>query len=809
MVAQPGRIQSSTNSGEISEELYSRIDLKQWYAGMKRMLNVEPVPQGGFRLLPRSRHRGRVRGALAEVGGTITSDTTSHNSAAVVKTLTFASATSIELVELSEFHGSDEVGASLQVEYRDVGGAWHDFSPALALGEDSRSRVAARAPGDAVTSTAVRVTVTGMADWVSVTIAGILAYRRTGPAAAAELRDFYFSGGQSYILVVTPGVIDIWRAGVFVGTAFTAIGSSQLRSFKQAQMLDTDLLFHPDIETERLVRAGADHEWEYWPLIWDKIPDVDYGGSYPTTNDVWELFIRWSADVMPEIYMTLTVAGEDTSAVAMPGGTPDLNAFAASIAAAINALPSIGSGVSCGWTASGYKMHRFTITFGGGNAGDVFDVTAQIVNTSDASVLPTHLTIGDRGGEPLLSALRGYAAAAAFFNDRLVMGGFRSKTAAVAASRVGEYFDFNIEAVGDSTAILNNLQTEGSEQISQIYAGRHIMIITDAKEYFVSDRVIKKTETVNFVETGKNGIHPNADIVEINDEVYMVAKNGSLIYAASYDDVSTKYQFEPVSLLASHLIKGVRDAALQRASSATDASRYFVLREDGRLIIGLVIREQSVLGFVEWATDGTVESVAVDHDNRDFLLVRRQVGGNAELFLEELVDDRNLVFDGAISVSFDAPTTTPGGLGVHEGATVWADIDGALLGPYTVADGKITLPEPVSALTVGRWTAPIAECLPRIRVLQDDTVLLRPGRIHTATLNLIGTTSLALGANGERVREVPLYRAGIDVDGPLPPFSGRVTVDGLDGYEVGPTVVMTQLRPGRFAVQDFTLEVGG
>lgn len=807
MVAQPGRIQASFNSGEIGEELYSRIDLKQWYSGMKRMLNVEPVPQGGFRLMQRSRIRGRVRGPRVEFGGILTSDTGEKSTESVVKQVDFEHAEPVALVEIAEFAGT--AYAEIVVQYRSPDLVWHDFAPAFRLTTDSRSRFAGRPPNQPVSAVAVRVLVRGMAEPVSVSIAALRTFRENGPATEAELRSFFFAGGQAYVFVVAHGLIDIWRAGTFVGCVRTSINSGMLRGFKQAQLLDTDMLFHPDLPSEKIVRRGADHEWEYGLLTWDAIPEVDLGGSYSTTDDQWDFFVRWSSDSRPDLLLSVVINGEETRAVSYSSAATDEPAWAAEIQASILDLPSIKPGVVFEHLSTIEKMIRLRLTLGGDNGGEAFDVTGNIVNTSEASCLATHLRIGEKGGEPLISAGRGYPAAAVFFQDRLIPGGFRSKKAGIAASRVGEYFDLNIKAVGDSTALLNNLQTEGSEQITQIYAGRHVMIFTDAKEYFVSDRVIKKTEPVNFVETSRNGAHPDADIVEINDDLFYVSKNGAMIYAASYDDVSTKYQSEPVSLLASHLVKGVRDAALQRASEATDASRYMVLRADGRLIIGVVIRKQEVLGFCEWGTAGAVESLCVDNDNRPFLAVWRQVDGASVIFFEEIVDEDDLVFDAAVTRSYGAPTTDPDRLDDHEGATVYANVNGFLLGPYTVTDGAIHLPEAVSSVTVGRWTAPFAECLPRIRVVQEDIVMLRPGRIHTVNINLIGTNSLAIGANGERPRDVALYTSGVSGSGPLPPQKGRITVDGLDGYQIGPTVTFTQLRPGRLAVQDFSLEIGG
>lgn len=68
------------------------------------------------------------------------------------------------------------------------------------------------------------------------------------------------------------------------------------------------------------------------------------------------------------------------------------------------------------------------------------------------------------------------------------------------------------------------------------------------------------------------------------------------------------------------------------------------------------------------------------------------------------------------------------------------------------------------------------------------------------------TTSIAIGANGNPARNIPLYRFGMAVDAPLAPQSRSVRVSGLRGFSKEPTVVITQTRPGKLKVRDITVE---
>ena len=64
MVARPGTGQQSMNSGELSPELAGRVDIKQYYSAGLRFLNIEPVPQAGFRNLPGTRYVRGIEGRV-------------------------------------------------------------------------------------------------------------------------------------------------------------------------------------------------------------------------------------------------------------------------------------------------------------------------------------------------------------------------------------------------------------------------------------------------------------------------------------------------------------------------------------------------------------------------------------------------------------------------------------------------------------------------------------------------------------------------------------------------------------------------
>jgi hypothetical protein len=811
MVGQPAFLQNSWTSGQIVVDLEARFDLKAWQKAARRMVNAAPIPQGGFELMPRSRYHGKGRKQMAVIAKTlITSNNGPSAATFVAREYSFnAGPRALSLVAIDGFKSDTDKDARLGVQWRDPTTlAWTPFGPNFDVSTDLHDRVAAKPPGAAVTADRIRVVISQQTAAVTMTIGNVRAWSENSAVIQKTvLRSFKFGAAEGYVFAYTAGpppMIDIWRQGVHVGATLDTLDTlDKIRAARIAQQFDTLLQFHQEMVSERIMRRGGDHEWEHDPIPWDAIADVDLGGIYVKVNDKWEIYVRYVNDTIgADLYLNLIINGEETGGI-QGDYENNVAGAAAAVQTAILALPSMKPGVTVAGANVSDHAKKLTITFGGENSGIRFQVVSQIVNTADAAAFATHTQIGDPGGEPIMSATAQWPGAAAFFQDRLVPGGYFSKPAGITFSRVGEYFDLNIDAVGPETAAYFNIGNTGAETIRNIYAGRHLMIFTDSALYFVSTPTIDKTQPVNFTFTDRTVAHPNAEVIEVDNEIFFLSRDGEQLYATGYDDVRTRYVANPASLLSSELVAKCHELSWQRPASETDASVMYLGRSDGRLVLAYVIRGEEILGFCEWSTDGTVDSVVVEEvENKPYVAVTRRVGNQDEVFIESL--ERDLLFDAVVTQDFSLPQTAIGNLAMHEGRTVWALADGYVVGPFVVAQGAINLDVPATSVTVGRWTPPLVESLPLLDIKNAaaQVVQIQPGRIFAVDCFVIDTTSIAIGANGRRPREVALYRYGMPVDQPPPKVTKQLHVNGIKGFSEEPTVTITQLRPGYLHVRD-------
>lgn len=623
----------------------------------------------------------------------------------------------------------------------------------------------------------------------------------------------------SYTLIFSAGHVDIFRSDrvKVASLSVPAITAALLPHIKFYGEANTFGVFHEDLETVRLFRNEADDtQWtvDLWP--YDKLPEVDLGGTYQKDPDIWELGIRWS-DSVTTIILEVDVDGEFTNGIEITNLSGGWSSLVTTLQTQLRDLPSLSDGVTVtdqGTTGqTRYRLLR--ITFDGDLAGSQYQLGARIVNTADASVLSYHRQKGKTHGEPLVSTAQGWFSGVDLFQDRACYFGPKARQAAVAMSRTGEYFDLNIEATGDGAARLEALRTKTSEKIQFVYEGLYLLGFTDKAEWFVSNRTIKQSEPVNWVRTSKHGIHPNIPPVELDGRVFFMSSGrqdpddpvnfdvGQALYSMQYDDVATSFDADPESLLASHLIQDVEGMVVQKKVRNQDASRLWMRDVQGRLVLGVIIKNQEIVAFAEWiaALAGKVLGASVDGQNQVWLTIDR--GG---VVTHEIMEEQNLnLFQGAVRGATDLAGLFTG-LDTWNGQQVWARADGHILGPFTVTNGSIDLGNPHGDVVAGLWQKPFFESLPLYKILPNDEILHRPGRAHSVTAHVINTESIAIGANASTPRDYSLLAAQEDMSKAMLAKTKQIRATAIPGVVMAPTVVITQDRPGTLRLRDYTPE---
>jgi hypothetical protein len=814
MAEKVGSPYRSSNSGELSPEAGGRVDVKQFYSAGLRFKNVEPVPLSGFRGMAGSFDLGPVRGRVAPLAqNSIVVTPGPWSGAQVIWQANVAGkVVAVDCAILVSTVGVHQVQAQVL-----VGVTWVNLSSPITAGTNARAITMAAGPRKGLNAAAVRLLVIFSAA-ATITTGAVTILTETDIQDAPRYDAMRHDSGARYALSLQAQFLDIFEDDVFVGGSYLPSVAPSVLPFVDFYSENATIgIAQNSIETLRVRRGGNSFEWvrDLWPFT--GIPKVDLGGVYPKINDVWDVQITFTGS--PLVSLSLTVNGENTAGIPFinTANVPvaidalvDVALMATKIKTALEALPSLGATVTVVVGAVSGQTRTVNITFGGALSGSEYQLNSTITNTAAAAALASHVVIGKTTFELLLSPTRGYAGVFGFSQDRQALGDIKAIPAVVLFSQGGEYFTLNIEAAGASAARADKLRGgQVSERVLGFAEATYFLIGTDRKIYFASNRTINKTDPLNYIECSDVGMVPNCLMVKLENTVYYVGTNpeadpprGSQILSFEYSTIDTNFRATPEHIFASHLIDGLIRSKGQKSASKLAASKIWVLRDDGRLVAGCIIKTQGVLGYCEWilADGGQAREIHVDAGND----LRMAVLRGSELRHER--QDYSTLFQASVRMTPDLAGVIRG-LNFLEGRDVWAEVEGRILGPFTVKAGTVDLGDAyVGPVLLGLWQAPLWESMPRVMITRNDEIVRRPGRVHGIRANVIDTTSIAIGANNQPPEDVPLTSTQDAVNGPVDGKSTSVLRVGIPGFVMGTTGVITQTRPGRLHVRDLEFQ---
>jgi hypothetical protein len=815
MVEKAGSPYRSANAGELSPEAAGRVDIKQFYSAGLRYKNMEPVPLSGFRNMAGSYDNGVVRGRVTALAqGAIVVTPGPHSGVQVIWQANVAG--KICAVDCSALRAS--VGEHLVQARALVGAAWVNLGSPVTVGTVARAIAMAVAPGTGLLATAVQLRTT-FAAAASMTVGVVTVLSETAVQDAPRYCSVRHDGGSRYFCSLQAMFMDVFEDDRFVAGVYLPTVTADILPKVDFYAEDATIgIAQNTLQTLRVRRGGSSAEWvrDLWP--YEGVPKVDLGGVYLKTDDKWEIQVSWTGT--PFAYLTLTVDGETTPGVPFVdatntpvaiSGAVDTVLTASKIKIALEGLPSLSGGtVTVVIVAGAGSSKRVDVTFGGSLSGSEYQLNSSVPNTADVAALASHITIGKTDFEPLFSAARGWPGVFGFAQDRLALGDIAAVPPAISFSQAGDYFKLNIESAGAGAARLDKLRAGNvSERVLAFAEATYFLVFTDEGVHFASNRTINKTDPLNFVQSADVGIVPNCKPVKLESKVFYVGVNpkanvpeGHQVLSLAYSEIETSFEPTPEHIMAGHLVEKITRAVGQVADGRGAASKMWMMRSDGRLIAACVIKSQDVLGFCEWiaAAGGSVTELHVDTSNDVRLAVKR--GG---IMRHERLD-RGTSFHGAVLAVPDLAGVVRG-LQHLEGRAVWAEVEGYMLGPFTVAAGEIELGDAYDGpALVGLWQAPLWESMPRYLITRNDEIIRRPGRIHSARAQVIDTTSIAIGANDGKVEDVPLTTTTDLVTQGLTEKTTSIRRVGMLGVKIGTTMVVTQKRPGRIHVRDLEFQ---
>lgn len=819
-------VQAAFTYGVLDPHIIERRDTKFIAGSLSDGRNIILLPQGGLTDRGGTTDFGRTRKKLTAIainttilslpnGGSETdllagvAITTAAASTTrfVLFQCDFAVATLVHMIDIKGLSIATTAAAGALISEYWSGVAWVAFAPAQRITLSSHSRrFASGAPGHAgISSTKFRVCIDATTAAGAVTFDGIALSVESATRSDGIVRRYAPEQGMAHQYIVTEGNIDFYEGGVWRASAQFPITEEIIRTIKFEPKYDSILCFEQSLRSQQVFRLASSFEWSCDPIAWQNMPLVDYGGVY--TNGVDCVQQLQTFDITAGEGFDLTVEGLTTATIVFDNNDTNM---AANVKAAMEALSNVDPGLTVSsFSGGGVGVGKtITVTFtGDGNSEREW---LRMVGTSqgnDGFIQVKLITKGKAPGEDIMSDARGWPAVGRYAQQRLILGGLKSRPNDVLASVTGDPFNLNTEIDVATKAFSYEIDSSENNSIRDIFVGRTLMFYGDQQLSFLKNAILSADEAPQFGSSDAPGIKATTTPVSSDSAIFHVQDGGTTLRMTSYTELEQNFVADNASVLSAFLIKDPTELFRRRALGSVDTDLMMMINADGSLTALTLMRTQEVSGYAPWSTDGAFRSGCADHDNIVWFLVDRLVNGVTELRLEKMEAEKLL--DEAIEIA-QASSKTVAGLSRFNGRTVYAVANDSVYGPFIVSGGSITLPEVATQVRVGSWIAPLATD-PDVSLTEESrTRMARLKRVNRAEISVMNTTSLAISVNDGPVIDVPL-RTNDDTffdQGPLArPFTGKVEAEGMHGFTDHGRLTLTMTYPGFWTIRSVTKSV--
>lgn len=272
--------------------------------------------------------------------------------------------------------------------------------------------------------------------------------------------------------------------------------------------------------------------------------------------------------------------------------------------------------------------------------------------------------------EGSFSDYRGYPAAVALFQERLVFAGTPAEPQAIWFSQTDDWHNF-LKNNLDTSAMTMTIAADQLNAVRWLASHSDFIVGTSGDEwklYTSNDKAISPSNQPSIKRQSTYGSAAIQPVV-INNKVVYVQRNAKKILRTGYTIESDNWRSEDVTLLAEHITgAGVVEMAYQRVPYQI----LWAVCQSGDLLCCVLEDNQQVLGWSRYVFDGDCESVTVKPGSTEdevWIIVKRTIEGTDYRYVEQFMPfnwggddadaffvDSGLSFDGGDAVGITGVT---------------------------------------------------------------------------------------------------------------------------------------------------------
>lgn len=358
---------------------------------------------------------------------------------------------------------------------------------------------------------------------------------------------------------------------------------------------------------------------------------------------------------------TFELEGEDSSGYTAytAGGTANATFFEVTTSAD-TATTATDNDIS--WTASADAVKYSVYKRDNGLYGLIGET--EELTFKDDNIDPNASTSPPRSRNPFLLPGQ-YPGTASYFEQRRLFGGSLDQPDTNDYSRPGDQSNFSRSTQAQSDdAITETLAALRVNEIRHYVPGNDLLVLTSGSEWRVnsgSDAAFEASTLRQKPQSywGCSHIRP----LVIGNTVLYIPPNKSAVRTIGYSFQIDGYTGNEVSIMAAHLFRD--HPASDWAFSRVPDPIITLVRDDGQVLCLTFNQEQEMVAWTHWDTLGKFEAVSSlpqangEIDDAPYFVVRRTVNGNTVRYIERLhsrrfADVRDCFFVDC-GLSYDAP----------------------------------------------------------------------------------------------------------------------------------------------------------
>ncbi len=588
----------------------------------------------------------------------------------------------------------------------------------------------------------------------------------TTSSAEGRLVPFEFNTEQTYVLSFTAGEFKVYRTDVngvqatVTSSPISSLSADMIKEMDWTQSADTLILVHPDIQPIQITRTSHT-AWTATTITFTDIPAYSYTGISTSSP---------AGQVQPDV---------TTGAVIL-------------------------TGISTTFTSS-YVGQYINMPSGGRIFVEKFNSTTELEGSITVELRNTDNTSDwelETGYEDVMSGSRGWVRSVTFFKGRLWLGGVGERPQTVIASNIDDFFNLR-EGSGFADQALNfTLDDNQVNQIEKIFAGRGLQIFTTGGEYVIGSNssepitpeslagVLSK-ETLHGSGSLDNTVVKKPRPLSVDGATIFIERGGATVRQFIFNDAEASFNAGIISILSSHLIDTPVAMDVKRSTPSNKSDYVYVVNSDGTCAVLNTLREQQLLAWTLFETEGSFEDVVVS-GRLVYFIVNRTINGSTVRYIEKLNADCKT--DSSLVQTNVTPTVNWSGLDHLEGETIKLRGDDFILDDETVSSGAIVSSSSVSELEAGINFSARVKSLPLELVIQGQSFSGEWKNIIFANINLYESRNINVIIGGN-TNKPPFRQFGSGVlDQTIDLFTGWKKVFG-NGISRDVQVEITQDEP--------------